>query len=131
MSRKTAREPRLLSRDYIGGNETLLCTRRRLTEPYPLHTHEFFELELIAAGEGEQVLGGAVAPLSRGCLSILTPADLHAVTPRAGGLTYYNVMFSETLLADSAVWNALLSGEGFCFLCYNISKSAILRCTTK
>ncbi len=109
--KRIAKEPQLLSRDYLRGSETLFCSARALGEPYPLHAHEFFEIELITDGNGEQTLNGKTQPLSRGCLSFLTPTDLHAVTPRTP-LSYYNVMFTELCLADSPVSAALLAASG-------------------
>jgi len=51
---------------YFSGNSTL-------------HLHEYYELEIVLAGEGEQNLNGSLYSLSPGTVSLITPIDFHAV----------------------------------------------------
>ena len=47
---------------------------------YPLHRHDYFELEIIAEGEIIHELNGAREVLSAGAVVSLSPADLHRFT---------------------------------------------------
>ncbi len=44
----------------------------------PLHSHEFYELELTLSGETEEYINGEKYTKKRGSISILTPADFHS-----------------------------------------------------
>ena len=48
-------------------------------QDYPLHWHDYYELELVVDGEGVQWLNGRRIPMSKGCLYLLRPADLHRI----------------------------------------------------
>ncbi|MCQ6560639.1 helix-turn-helix transcriptional regulator [Paenibacillus mendelii] len=69
---------------------------------YPLHWHEFYELEFIVEGEGEHLLNGQSYPLAKGYLFLVTPSDFHEIIPaKDKALKLYNVKFSEEMLSDS------------------------------
>ena len=57
--------------------------QRRLTEPYPVHGHDYFELELVVSGSGRQWLNGEALSMEPGCLYLLSPADFHRLEPNA------------------------------------------------
>lgn len=57
--------------------------QRRLTEPYPVHGHDYFELELVVSGSGRQWLNGEALSMEPGCLYLLSPADYHRLEPNA------------------------------------------------
>ena len=57
--------------------------QRRLTEPYPAHGHDYFELELVVSGSGRQWLNGEALSMEPGCLYLLSPADFHRLEPNA------------------------------------------------
>lgn len=66
-----------------------------LTTNFPLHTHDYFEMEIIISGNAETVLNGSPLHLSRGSAHILSPADVHNLTITRP-LEIYKIM----LLAD-------------------------------
>ncbi|MBC8101914.1 MAG: AraC family transcriptional regulator [Cytophagales bacterium] len=53
------------------------------------HTHDFYELMGILAGEAAHVVNGASAPLRAGDLILLTPGDWHSVRFLPGRLLHY------------------------------------------
>lgn len=71
--------------------------RRRPTQSFPLHAHEYYELEVILEGEGEQWINGRHYKLSRGSAYLLTPSDFHEVKIHKKILAW-NISFDETLL---------------------------------
>lgn len=107
MKQKYIMQPNAL--EYIGNFDTLSVKEKTVSEPYPLHWHNFFEIEMIMDGEGVQTLNGTDYPLRRGCVTLLSPTDFHAVNPSAENpLHLYNIMFHESMLSD-AFFNALAS----------------------
>ena len=44
---------------------------------FPLHSHDYFEIEIIASGQAETVFNGKNITLSRGSAHILSPTDVH------------------------------------------------------
>lgn len=111
---KTLQKPQLLSRAQCIGQHGFHAEKRTLRHPFPLHAHEFFEIELILSGEGTQMLNGREYPVREGSLTFLTPTDFHSVTPQTP-LRYYNVMFSEEFCMRTEGAASLLSGDGICF----------------
>lgn len=64
-----------------GPTEPVSLLRRQLTEPFPVHGHDYFELELVVSGKGRQWLNGEEIFMEPGCLYLLSPADYHRVEP--------------------------------------------------
>ena len=64
-----------------GPTEPVSLLRRHLTEPFPVHGHDYFELELVVSGKGRQWLNGEEIFMEPGCLYLLSPADYHRVEP--------------------------------------------------
>lgn len=83
---------------------------REIGAPVGLHWHDFYEIELIVAGEGVSTINEAEFSFSRGALSFLTPADFHSITPK-GEVKLLNLSFSP-----SAMDNALDASLGFYML---------------
>ena len=71
--------------------------RRRPSQSYPLHAHEYYELEVILESEGEQWINGRHYKLARGSTYLLTPSDFHEVKSRKK-MVAWNISFDETLL---------------------------------
>jgi AraC-like DNA-binding protein len=68
---------------------------------FPLHWHEFYELEFILEGAGSHIFNGKVHPLHRGTAFLLTPADFHEMLAEPGTpLKIINIKFSEALLQE-------------------------------
>ena len=54
---------------------------RETTAPFPLHWHDYLEVEMITEGSGEQILNGHRQTLRRGSISVLRLTDYHQITP--------------------------------------------------
>lgn len=76
----------------------IFLSKKVLTSPVPMHLHDYYELEIVLAGEGEQNLNGTVYPITAGCVYFLTPIDFHAITPR-GHLQIAHMAVSEAMLS--------------------------------
>jgi AraC-like DNA-binding protein len=62
------------------------------------HFHNYYELELVVYGEGEQTVNGTKFSLKRGSLTFLSPVDFHEITPKTPKITVYNLSFPAAFI---------------------------------
>lgn len=107
--------PMLSGAQNITDRRGLKASPRLLKQVFPLHAHDFFEIELIIDGTGTHLLNGRALPLVPGSIYLLTPTDVHEVSPITP-LKHYNVMFREDFFADEFTYETLLAscGTQFC-----------------
>ena len=66
---------------------------------FPRHTHDYFEIEIVAEGEGIHILNGKSYELKRGSFYLVTPTDYHEFFVEKGKeMTIWNVSFDENFL---------------------------------
>lgn len=87
-------ETRLHGLQYIGKDVHLLAQERR-SASIPLHSHDYFELEILLEGHGQMELNSHPYELTSGSVYFLTPADFHEVT----------------LSKDNRLWNISFDGS--------------------
>lgn len=75
----------------------------------PQHRHNYFELELITDGGGENVINGRSYEISRGSAYLIRPSDFHAVRLDCGS-ALINLSFSEAALGGDLLDRLTLSG---------------------
>lgn len=66
---------------------------------YPLHSHEYYEIEIVLDGHATNILNGERHSLSRGAVYILTPSDNHSIELQSR-LTIYNINIDERYMTD-------------------------------
>ena len=103
-------EMRLTKTTHLGKNKHL-SVKNRTSESFPLHAHEYFELEIILSGNGSQIINGKEIPLKRGVVSLLSPSDFHAISADTP-LMIWNVAFDETVLSNGRLEAIFLKGSG-------------------
>lgn len=57
----------------------LMIQNRRLEESYPIHGHDYYEMELIIEGSGTQWINNTNVPFEKGSLFLLSPESYHRV----------------------------------------------------
>ena len=88
----------ILTSPYIThATDFLIFEKKTLSEPFPLHRHEFFEIEFITSGNGLMVLNGKNKQLKTGVLYLLRPSDFHEYFP-SSPLEIITLTFNFTLL---------------------------------
>lgn len=92
------KEKRYPKSKWLDPHTQISVVRRKLKTPVQMHLHEYFELEIVLDGQGEQNLNGSIYPLQPGTIYFITPIDFHAVTPR-DSLEVLNVAFAESLIS--------------------------------
>lgn len=70
-----------------------------LTKEFPLHWHNFIELEFVTNGNGYQILNGQCQKLSKGSLSILRLTDFHSIVPQ-DNLQILNLAIDDRILNE-------------------------------
>lgn len=63
----------------IEHNDKIFYSYRCVSEHYPLHGHDFYELELIIQGCGKQWINNTCVPIKPGSLYLCTPFDVHRI----------------------------------------------------
>ncbi len=69
----------------------------RCINPYPLHAHDYYEMEIILSGTGLQTINGRDVPIHRGVVYLLSPGDFHEIVT-AENVRLYNLAFDESFL---------------------------------
>lgn len=102
-------QTRLHGLQYIG-NGVHLSARERKAETMPLHSHDYFELEILLAGQGRMELNSRQYGLAPGSVYFLTPADFHGVNLSEEN-RLWNISFDGSVL-EPAQLEHLFSGNG-------------------
>ncbi len=89
---------RLWAEEEIGDVHHIAVTRHEISS-FPLHWHNYFELEIILSGMGKHILNGKAYDIGRGSVYILTPVDFHAVDA-VSPLERINISFEDACLSQ-------------------------------
>lgn len=87
--------------EFIGKGNNLSVVERDFEGGGEIHLHDYYELEMVLEGDGEQNLNGTTYPLKKGTVYLITPIDFHCITSLKG-MKIINISFDEALL--SAEW---------------------------
>lgn len=93
---------RLCAQKCIGENQRAVVLKKELNEPFPLHWHDFFEIEIVLKGSGRQVLNGNTYDMQQGTVYLLTPTDFHEIVA-AEEILLINIMFHESMLSKDCL----------------------------
>ena len=83
-----------------------------VSNSFPLHWHDCWEIEIVLDGSGTQTLNGVQYPLSRGSVYLLNPTDFHSIDTK--NLTIYHIMFSDEIMSDEMAAAFSKYDSGFC-----------------
>ncbi len=73
-----------------------------LTGDFVMHTHDFFEIEIVVSGEAETVLNGECITLRRGKAEIISPTDVHNFCIKQP-MDFYKIMIKPEWLLDETI----------------------------
>ena len=85
---------------YFVKDSGFMAALHYLNEDYPLHWHEFYEIEYIVTGHATENINGTDHDAAPGYAVLITPDDLHSYhhIQKDDVVTVYNVKFSPYLL---------------------------------
>lgn len=82
------------------GSTKISAIKRSLNHNYPLHWHEYYEVEYILSGSGVYVINDTEYPFEEGTLFFLTPIDFASIDRISEDITLLNVSFSEYWISE-------------------------------
>lgn len=93
------RDRKTANNEFADPQKNISFVKRRVDGKGGTHVHEFFELEFVLDGEGEQNLNGSVYKLERGSFYLLTPIDFHSISSEKG-VVVANISFQQTVISE-------------------------------
>lgn len=90
--------PRLMTGDKIGNRH--IVVEKHISTDYPLHWHNYFEIEIIIDGTGSYVFNGTAYSISKGDAYLLTPVDFHKIEA-SSPVELINISFDEMWLSEN------------------------------
>ncbi|MBR2131021.1 MAG: AraC family ligand binding domain-containing protein, partial [Oscillospiraceae bacterium] len=89
--------------DYFGQDMFFDIVVNRITKDYPLHWHDFYELEYIESGHATQIINGKSYQMSPGFVVLLSPVDFHSYENVSADdpLVIHNIRFSDLILPST------------------------------
>lgn len=87
--------------EEVDARYRLSAAKRTIQQPISLHWHNFYELELVLSGQGEQLYNGTTYPLTRGCLYIMSPADTHSYLTSESPICLYHLSVNAERLSST------------------------------
>ena len=76
------------------------CRKSILMNHYPMHWHEFYEIDIVLKGSCVFEVNGEKANMKEGDVCIVSPVDFHSLTPTDGEVEYYNIMLYDNMISD-------------------------------
>ena len=99
-----------LNEDNLDGNE-VFCGVSPVDTHYPLHFHEFYEIELAIEGEGYDVLNGTKHEIQPDVIFLLHPTDYHELFATKP-LKLINIAFTNTAVDNQIIRDFLEYDDG-------------------
>lgn len=90
--------PRLMTGDKIGNRH--IAVEKHISLDYPLHWHNYFEIEIIMKGTGMYIFNGTAYPIVKGDAFLLTPVDFHGIEA-SSPIELINISFDEVWLSEN------------------------------
>jgi AraC-like DNA-binding protein len=104
------RNAKLLSKSNLNGNEIYFVISE-IEKEYPLHFHEFYEIELPIEGEGYELINGIRHDISKDKIFMFHPTDYHQIFATKP-LKIINIAFTDSLIDEEIISNFLNYDSG-------------------
>ena len=96
---------KLTEDESLQGNDIFVGISK-VERNYPLHFHEFYEIEIAIEGEGIEIINGNSYEITPSKLFLFTPQDYHEIIAKKP-LDIYDIAFNTTCIDDEAIANFL------------------------
>lgn len=90
-----------LDTNYLHGNEIVYVTSE-INDHYPLHFHEYYEIEILKEGEGYEIINGSRVELAPNRVLLLHPSDYHEIFATKP-LKLYNLAFAPQVIDNELI----------------------------
>jgi len=105
----------------IPQGKNMYITEHTLNKSFPIHRHEYYELEYVRSGKGTVMINNTPYPFSSGTSWLCTSTDFHEIIVEETTVTV-NICFKIDWIE-----NELLNGLPFGAVLYNINEGVINR----
>ena len=92
--------------NYLTTERGICITKRTLSENYPEHAHDYFEIEYIISGKGTVYLNEEPYELKPGTACFFTPVDFESIIVTED-ITLLNISFSEEWVDSDIVFELI------------------------
>lgn len=99
------KNPIMLDEEMLKGNDFFFGISK-VEKHYPLHFHDFFEIELVIEGSGHQIINGNRYEIGKNILYLYHINDYHEIFADEP-LTIYNVAFNRVCVDESTISDIL------------------------
>ena len=96
-----ANSAKLLNTKFLYGNE-IYFVMSKIDKEYPLHFHEFYELELPREGSGYELINGVKHEISLSKIFLFHPTDYHQIFATKP-ITMYNIAFTNSVIDEEII----------------------------
>lgn len=100
--------PKLLQeKNVFVGDSSYYIHKATISQNFPLHQHEFFEIDVIVSGTAQSNINDKQYSIKPGTVLFLTPADFHdIILTSEEPLITYNLAFPSSLIYKR-VWSTI------------------------
>lgn len=92
---------KFLSNEYLHGNN-IYFVLSEIDKHYPLHFHEFYEIELPVDGNGYEIINGNHYDIAKNTIFLLHPTDYHSIEATTP-LKIFNIAFTSSLIDEENI----------------------------
>ncbi len=96
--------------EEIGKNK-ISSVKRIIYKDFPIHWHEYYEIEYIVSGHGTYVINNNEYHFEAGSIFFMTPIDFASLIYEGEPITLINISFSESWISDRIINS--ISSHGF------------------
>lgn len=85
------------------GSNKISAVKRSLNHSYPIHWHEYYEIEYIISGKGIYIINDIEYPMEKGTMFLLTPIDFASMKYTGEDITLLNISFTEYWISEKII----------------------------
>ncbi len=85
------------------GSKKISSEEHTISHDYPLHWHEYYEIEYIVSGHGVYVIDGIEYEFSPNSLIFVTPVDFTSIKHAGEDIEIINISFSEDWISEKVI----------------------------
>ncbi len=93
---------RFAAENYIGKENSVFVKTSNLQKDFPLHWHNYFEIEIVTGGSGTMIINAESFDADLQTAFLLTPVDFHQIHPDPQ-LKLLNISFDQRILSEKTL----------------------------
>ncbi len=94
---------RFAAENYIGKENSVFVKTSYLQKDFPLHWHNYFEIEIVTGGSGTMNINAETFDANLHTVFLLTPVDFHQIHPDPQ-LKLLNISFDQRILSEKTLF---------------------------